>query len=220
MSAKQKLISQQIADQLRDKIHRGQLLPGNPLNLVALREELGVSISPVRDATKLLEREGYVQVVPRRGVFVRQVEVEEILEAYDFRLAIEPVMVELAAAHISEAQIKKLQENYRSLLTIEGGSASEAFRAMDMALHVTVTEHCPNRIFKSMISSIVGYIEWSSGYALRNMPDSLPDTVEEHLKVCDALLRRDIAAAAEAMRQHLLATRARITTYMGVSASK
>jgi DNA-binding GntR family transcriptional regulator len=78
-----------VADGLRDEIERNELLPGQRLLEMHVARRFGVSQAPVREALRVLEREGLVEHRPRRGVYVRQLTVDAVEELYSLRAAIE-----------------------------------------------------------------------------------------------------------------------------------
>src|SRR5262249_59318784 len=85
------------ADALRDAIVDGRLQPGERLRTVALAESLNLSRTPVREALVQLEREGLVEIVPRRGAVVRAFANEDLLDLYEVRAVLEAAAARRAA---------------------------------------------------------------------------------------------------------------------------
>jgi DNA-binding GntR family transcriptional regulator len=86
-----------VADALREEIERGVAAPGQRLVEMQVARRFGVSQAPVREALRLLEREGLVDHFPRRGVYVRPISVVDIEEIYSLRVAIEGLAARRAA---------------------------------------------------------------------------------------------------------------------------
>ena len=115
-----------IADDLRDEILDGSILPGSRLNEAELAERYGVSRGPIRDALTQLGRTGLVEDLPRRGTFVASLTERDLVEVYVLRRAIEEAAVRLAIAKATEADIAEVM---RLLVECE-----EAYRAGDLAV--------------------------------------------------------------------------------------
>jgi DNA-binding GntR family transcriptional regulator len=92
-----------VADALREEIERGLLAPGERLVEMALARRFEVSQGPVREALRLLEREGLVDHRPRRGVYVRVLSARDIEEVYSLRAAIEGLAVRRAVQLMTPA---------------------------------------------------------------------------------------------------------------------
>src|SRR5215475_3829891 len=91
----------QVARRLTQAIVQGRLPPGSKLVEAGVARELGVSRAPVREAARLLERQGLLVANPRRGFFVRQFALDDIDEIYDLRLCVERHAAVLAARNLT-----------------------------------------------------------------------------------------------------------------------
>src|SRR6476659_184015 len=90
-------------ERLREAISMGELTPGTPLRLEDLARNLGMSISPIREAVRQLEALGLAEHVPHHGAKVMRLDVEELRELFSIRLALEGMAVRRAAALFEEA---------------------------------------------------------------------------------------------------------------------
>ncbi|MBR1805947.1 MAG: GntR family transcriptional regulator, partial [Selenomonadaceae bacterium] len=124
-----------VCETLREAIRKGILEPGERLMEVQLAEELGISRTPVREAIRKLEQEGYVIMMPRRGTYVSSVSVSDIKEIFEIRSALESLSTGLAARRIEPDELEKL----RALLAeIEGHIKS---RDMDKIVEADIEFH-------------------------------------------------------------------------------
>ena len=98
-----------VCEVLRDAIRGGVLKPGEWLKENDLADELLVSRTPVREAIRKLEQEGYVVTVPRRGAYVASVSIRDINEIFEIRAALEVLACELAAERITEEEQERLE---------------------------------------------------------------------------------------------------------------
>src|SRR3982751_4768800 len=93
-----------VATELERLILAGELAPGSKLTEVALAARLGVSRGPLREACRMLEEAGLVRTEKNRGVFVRDIPIEEAVEIFDLRAAMDELVGRRLAARITPAQ--------------------------------------------------------------------------------------------------------------------
>ena len=97
-----------VAEALRDAIKSGMLAPGQRLMEIQLAEELGVSRTPVREAIRKLELEGYVVMMPRRGTYVANLSIRDVNDVFEIRTALDSLACGLAAERITESELESL----------------------------------------------------------------------------------------------------------------
>lgn len=115
MTVKDKATSQELAyEKILNKIVKDRMLPGTPLRQEHIAKEFGLSATPVREAFKRLENEGWLQSYPYRGTFVREFTYEEIRDMYLLREAIEGIAVREATLHASEEDFQKISKALRN----------------------------------------------------------------------------------------------------------
>ncbi len=93
----------------RDEMRKGTLAPGSTLNLNAISEELGVSKTPLRDALIQLESEGFVRILPRRGVLVRELTLDEVRDFYEIIGALEASVIRNVFDDIGANDIQRMR---------------------------------------------------------------------------------------------------------------
>ena len=99
-----------VFDVLMNAIMQGQLSPGERLLEVQLADEMGVSRTPVREAIRRLELEGFVVMVPRKGAYVAGLSIDDVESVYEIRTALETLAVRLAAQRMETADYEQLDE--------------------------------------------------------------------------------------------------------------
>lgn len=117
--------SARVQRELRRAILDGTLQPGERLRAAALADRFGLSRTPVREALLTLEREGLVEVLPRRGAMVRQFDGADVVDLYELRSVLEPYAAARAAVRVDAETVARLRE---LLATAEqvGGDTPEA----------------------------------------------------------------------------------------------
>lgn len=103
-------LSQSIADTLREAIQRGTYICGDRLVELTLSQELDVSQNTIRDALHILEREGWVKKIPRRGVYVLSFTVQEAEEIYALWQAVESLALGWTMKNLSDIERQRLRE--------------------------------------------------------------------------------------------------------------
>src|SRR5689334_11740754 len=121
------------ADLLRDAIIVGQFAPGRRLLLEELSEQYQISMTPIREALSLLEREGLVIQSPHKGAMVAVLDREELLELYAIRSAIEELATLHGVPRLSDGDLAAMRQLLNSLEAFEG--SWDAFLGIDMQFH-------------------------------------------------------------------------------------
>nr|WP_278253175.1 GntR family transcriptional regulator [Bordetella petrii] len=148
-------VPEQIAAQVGDAIIKGKLLPGQALNEQRLADSFEVSRGPVRDAIRILEREGLATIYPRRGAVVTDLSVDEVRDIFEIRVGLlEIVARKIAARHTAEylatlrAGIEKLEALAR-LEDDQGRYAETSYR-----LSILSVRNCSNPRLTQMLTAL------------------------------------------------------------------
>ncbi|HBG74893.1 MAG: hypothetical protein A2X25_07665 [Chloroflexi bacterium GWB2_49_20] len=106
------MVKDQIYKELRRSIIKGYLKPGERLDIVKLTKHYETSITPLRDAISLLSQEGLVTIKPRRGYFVCQITVHQLIDLFEVREILETASIQRAVGRITDEQIEQLTHDY------------------------------------------------------------------------------------------------------------
>lgn len=112
-------LKDQVYEYIRLQMKTGHLKPGDSIDMNAFSQKLGVSKTPLRDALIRLEMEGFVRILPRRGVVVNELTIQDIKNYYQILGALESTAVIAAAPHLTESEVnrmEKLNEGMRQAL--------------------------------------------------------------------------------------------------------
>jgi GntR family transcriptional regulator, transcriptional repressor for pyruvate dehydrogenase complex len=211
-------LTQAVAEHLRTLIHRGEVGPGDRLPAERdLAEQLGVARISLREAIKVLQEDGYVQV--RRGAlggtYVTELtqplekwrmrmrtEAGEFDDIIDFRIALETDAARLAAVRRDQADLATLREAIAQL----GQAAGHAtFRLSDTRFHAGLARAARNLRLEAAIDSARG--ELFTPHDLLPYVDPIEESRRDHQRIYEAVLHRDADLAAAAMREHIERTR-------------
>jgi len=187
---------------LRDAIKRGILEPGERLMEVQLAEELGISRTPVREAIRKLEQEGYVIMMPRRGTYVSDVSVKDVKEIFEIRSALESLAISLATMRIEPEELEKLQ----TLLEEIGGHIEnndiEKIVATDVEFHGLLYQVSRNERLVTIISNLKEQLARFRTLSM-SYPGRLQETLAEHRAMVEAIAAGDVDLAREAAERHM-----------------
>ena len=187
---------------LRDAIVRGEFEPGERLMEITLADMLGVSRTPVREAIRMLELEGLVVMIPRKGAEVARITKKDLTDALEIRMTLEELAVSLACQRIDAEGKEKLKAACLAFHEAINSKLVPAIVDSDEKFHDVIFEATDNRRLISFAQTLreqvyryrVEYVK-DFGYH-----DKL---VEEHDKITDAILLRDEKLAREIMRTHI-----------------
>ena len=199
-------LADQARDALREQILSGEMPPGARIDLAELAAAWSISPTPLRDAVKALESTGLVEIIPRRGVFVAELDRNGLRETFELRMAFEGMAARLASQRLPDGVAAEAAQRYRS-----AGQAGDAeLAAVDSLVHDIVRDHCGNARLRKIMECVNDLIVWSRRTIIRHVPEAYATTLPEHLAICDALTARDADGAEAAMRAHLTAALGRI----------
>jgi DNA-binding GntR family transcriptional regulator len=176
---------------LRERIVKGDLLPGNRLQDVLLAAELGVSRTPVREALLRLESEGLVESDPNRGFFVAALSRKEVSEIYPIVWTLECLALD-SCEPLTPPQIQSLRQINAEMAA---GTADSLHRQeLDLRWHQTLLSSCPNQRLKEFLAAlkqIVRRYEW----VYMGDPARVRRSVRDHAEILEALVKkkRDLA---------------------------
>jgi len=191
-----------VCESLREAIRSGVLKPGERIMEIQLAEELGVSRTPVREAIRKLELEGYVVMMPRRGTYVASMSIRDINEIFEIRTALESLSNGLAADHITDDELEHLQR----LLVIIGGYIKEGniekIVETDIEFHDLMYHAARNERLVGIISNLRDQLTRFRTLSM-SYPGRLEETLEEHRLIVDAIASGDRKAASRAAERHM-----------------
>lgn len=191
-----------VFDHLRNSILNGELKPGERLMEVQLAEQLGVSRTPVREAIRKLELEGLVVMVARKGAYVADVSVKDILDVLEVRSVLEGLAASLAAERITEEELEKLELiSYKFNRYLENDD-TEGMIEMDVQFHDQIIESTRNpkliHIAQSLQEQVhrfrVTYFSELGKYS---------GIHSEHQAILEAIANRDAAEAQRVAQEHV-----------------
>lgn len=187
---------------LRQAILRGEISPGERLMEIHLAQKLGVSRTPVREAIRMLELEGLVTTVPRKGTVVAEITISDLEDVLEVRQALEELAVKLVCRKITKEQLagmKDLAAEFRE--TLKGDDVVACAEA-DMKFHDAIYNATGNRRLIQILNNLR---EQMYRYRMEYLKDkdSHRVLVKEHEEILQALQAHDENKALAAISRHI-----------------
>ena len=207
-----------IETQIERLIVDGTLAPGERLNEIQLASRFGTSRGPLREAMRSLAAKGFVQMVRNRGVFVRELSIEEVLEIYDVRAALFGLAGRLLAQKMDDKLLARLNGFLERMEIAAGGADFERYYPLNLEFHQLIVQSTGNdtllaeyqRFVKKMHLFRAKSLVQGGGLAVSN---------REHREMVDALASGDVERAHAAHWRHVERAKARLMAAMDVAAS-
>lgn len=197
-------LHQQVVEIIRDIIDTGELKLGQKIDEVQLSQSFGVSRTPIREALRILNNQGIVDLVPHKGAFIRQFSIKEIDDMFQVMAILEGMCAELAAAKMTPADLKKIEKLHKDLERNYKANDHKAYKKTNSILHALIQEIAGNAAINEVIAGLRQKILL---FRFRQLyePERFKKSIREHRVLLDALKQKDSKKAKEAMQKHLLA---------------
>jgi DNA-binding GntR family transcriptional regulator len=191
-----------VFDAVREAIIDGVLRPGERLMESQLAEQLGVSRTPVREAIRKLELEGFVVMIPRKGAYVAGISLKDIADVFEVRAALEALATVLAAERITEEELEELERILVRKAEIIEQQEIELFIESDKKFHEILYRASRNQRLIQILTNLQDEVHRFRSVSLAS-PGRMRVALEEHRKVVEALADRDITRAEALAWEHI-----------------
>ena len=216
-------LKEDIFDVLHEKIISGRYKPGDWLRQDDIATQLGVSMTPVREGLDLLVSAGLAERVPYRGVRVREMSTQDVVDAYGLRLILEVVIAQEAAKNITPRQVSSLEKMIVEMKKHDSLKEMSIARKLSREFHAAIAEASQNDLLTKVYAVVANaFPDWLLYEALFRKPeilaDSMANTHKEHIAMVDALKRGDANLAAQKSVEHLMESGKWLEDYLDVPA--
>lgn len=183
---------------LKERLIHCHYVPGSILKESELAEELKISRTPVREAISLLEIEGYLVIVPKKGILVTDITLNDVMQIFQVRMAIEPLTLKMAGPNL---RVEELMDWLKKFQTATSTDIQNSFE-LDTQMHLFLIEHCHNKYIIDMMKTVFDKntrIIISSKHNIAHVKDAR----QEHCEILTSLVNQDFELAADQMGKHL-----------------
>lgn len=218
-----KPLKEEIYDALHRQIIAGKYAPGDWLRQDEIATQMGVSMTPVREALDLLVSTGLAERVPYRGVRVREMSAKDIVDAYGLRLILEALTAREAALHITPGQISSLEKIMAEMKKRVKLNEMPQERQLSREFHSLIAEASGNNLLVKLYAVVANaFPDWLLYEAVFRKPEllagSVTQTYEEHTAIMDALIKGDADKAAQKSIEHVLDSGKWLEEYLNIPA--
>jgi DNA-binding GntR family transcriptional regulator len=208
------LKSQAIYAALREQILCNDIRPGTRLVMRDVANKHKASDIPVREALRMLERDGLVETTPYRGARVTTLTEKEVEETYFIRSHLESIATGLAAERITDAELAQLDALMIQMRAAVDAQDGPGFADLNRRFHETIVAGCGNDMLRELTMDI-----WQrhSGFqrVFRMVPERLATSQREHEGIMAALRDRDAESASSLALLHKLSVRDSVSALVG-----
>lgn len=191
---------------LKDKLTTLAYRPGDHLNTAVLMEELQLGRTPINQALHRLATEGLVQIIPRKGVMVSPLSIDDALHLIDVRLVNETLCSRLAARRVTATQMAKLREAASDFETASAERNTPRLMNCDRRFHELIADASGNPVLIEMLRVLHARSQrfWAISLSAHGHVD---EVCAEHRAILQALADGDAETAARTVEAHILSFR-------------
>lgn len=174
-----------------------------------LSQDLGVSRTPIREALTLLEQEGFVRAVPRRGIFVVRKTKRQIIEMIQAWAALESMSARLATERASDKELQSLRKLFREFESESPAEHMSEYSEANIRFHQTIVKLGGSKLIAAMTENLFIHVRAIRTVSLRQ-ENRAARSIKEHMQIIAALEARDADLAERLVREHTLGLAAHV----------
>ncbi len=198
----QKPLKELVYLELKHKILTGEILSQTRLMEINLSEKMNVSRTPIREAIKRLAEDGLVKVEPRRGAYVANISIKDMIDVFEVREDLEGFVAQLAAQRIKDAEREELRKISRECELAMKTEDKESIIELDEKFHNFIVACCANET----LSQLVRYVQDLSlrfRYLYYDDFTLYESTINQHNKIMTAIVEGDSETARREADSHV-----------------
>jgi GntR family transcriptional regulator, rspAB operon transcriptional repressor len=195
-------LSDNLFSELRKDILTGKLRSGDKLSEQQVCDHYGVSRTPVREAFRQLEMEGFLTTIPNRGAFIVGLSARDLADLCEMRKSFEMIAVRWAIERITKEEMEKLEEAYEFMEFYTMKKDADKMLNINMHFHELIYEAAHNRMLAHTLTDYQFYIKQTkvnTGY----LEGELDEVLAEHKMIYQAFVTHDAEAGEKAVAAHL-----------------
>ncbi|HWP98186.1 MAG TPA: GntR family transcriptional regulator [Syntrophomonadaceae bacterium] len=191
-----------VLDAIREAIISGTLKPRERLMEIQLAEELGVSRTPIREALRKLELEGFIVMVPRKGAYVADFSFKDIADVFEIRAALESLAAGLAAERITDEELENMERLLAEKAEAIVRNDMDKLIEVDTKFHEAIYQASRNKRLWTIINNLREQIQRCRTTSLA-VPGRREESLEEHRVIVEAIQSRDPQLSRQVAQDHI-----------------
>lgn len=193
-------LSEKIAETIRTNILKGIIKPGERLVEPKLSEQLGISRTPIREALRNLESEGFIEIIPRRGAVVTQITDKDVDEIFIIKMRLESLAARLATERLTNADIEKMKD--LALRVRESTSKVGHKVNWNSEFHEVFIQNCGNDRLIKILAGLQQQFKRATVFSFSETGRTI-EVAEEHQNIISAFESRDKDMAEKLVENHI-----------------
>ena len=187
--------------EIKGRILSGHYRPGEIFSESAMVADLGISRTPIREAISILEMEGFLSIVPKKGILVTDILLSDIVQIFQARMEIEPITLKMAGPHMRKEEVMKWIRIFES----DEPSVDQGYQT-DTAMHLDIISHCNNSYIIDMMNKVFDKNMRVIISSTENKAH-IKEARQEHLDILHCILDENYEQGAAKMRTHIAGCR-------------
>ncbi len=197
-----------VVEKIKEAILNRSLAPGTQLVEATISASLDISRTPIRNAFRKLEDDGYVTIIPNRGAFVVRPSRKEILQASELRIELECIAAKFALPQLTDEDVLELEKLEERVLEVYDELDLPGHAAMNIDFHLFMAKKSNNKYILEFLSKIMEriqlYIQMYGFVDYQSREDNR--SLSEHQLIIEAIKAKDLELLQVRIREHLQAT--------------
>ncbi len=195
-------LRERIVDTIREAIINGILKPGTKISEPELAERFGISRTPIREALRQLESEGFITVIPRKGAIVSKLSKKDVEDFYELKSILEGFAARKAVEKISDDDIEHMEHVNRQLEKLTKKGDLRRVYELHNEFHDTFLKACGNDKLYGIVQNLVR--QFQRFRMILSMPGKIEGSIEQHWEIIEAFKKRDADLVEELVRENAL----------------
>ena len=203
-------LKDRVYDSLRAQIIKGIIEPGSRLPEEELSKAMSISRAPIREALNMLERDGFITIIPRKGAIVSSINKKDVQDIWEMRRLLEPYAASTSAHEIPENEIDKMIDILNKVLSEPDDF--EAYMRSDLELHELLYRYVNNKLLKDILMTIKAHslrIRYFAENNQHSRKEIIFQVTEDHILIINALKSRDAKLIHQSVLNHVVKSQER-----------
>ncbi len=198
------LLSQKAYRSLKEAIVKGEIETNSKFTLNEIALQMGISITPIREAISQLASEGLVKIIPNKGIVINEISIVDYQEILQIRSALEGLIIELALKRITDENIKTLMEIIKDMeVAVEKDNRLD-YNELDIKFHDFLLNIAGNNRLKEFYNRLI-LQDHNNKFRLRTLKLSyrMKKSLQEHKNIARCIKERNIAESIRVSQEHI-----------------
>ena len=196
------LLNQKVYHVLKHAIVRGDLAPNSKLVLTEIAKSLGISNTPIREAINKLVSEGFVKIIPNKGIIVKEVNIDDLQEILHIRAFLDGLIAKLTAKKITDKEIRDMMEIINKMEYAVKRDDRLTYNDLDIQFHDFLLNITENNKLKEIYNNLIVH---AYRFRIRTLkiPGRMEKSLKEHREIALKIKERNFDEANRVSQEHI-----------------